>query len=50
MVIMNSSELDYEWSEVPDKYEIEISESQRLSDNTFNDTSYNETLTMQGKR
>lgn len=49
MVIMNGSEQEFEWSGVPDQYEIEISESQRFSEVNFNDTNSNQTLTIQGK-
>jgi hypothetical protein len=47
---MNSSEVDSEWSGVPDMYEIELSaESHRLSlESGFNDTNNNATLTVQG--
>lgn len=45
----SSSELDFESSGLPDNYEIEISESQQLLDITFNETSNNGTLTIQGK-
>lgn len=45
---MNSSEL--EWSSgLPDQYEVEITESHRLSDTSFNDTNNNVTLTVHGK-
>lgn len=47
---MNSSELDTDWSRQPDQYEVEITESHRLSDASFNDTNNNTTLTFQGKR
>lgn len=46
---MNSSELDSEWYGLPDNYEVEITESHRLSDVGFNDTNQNGTLTYQGK-
>ena len=44
--IMNSSELDSEW---PDNYEVEITESHRMSDSSFNETNNNGTLNFQGK-
>lgn len=42
--VMNSSALGFETSKVPDKYEIEILESQHLPDKNLNHTSYNGTL------
>jgi hypothetical protein len=42
--VMNSSALGFESSKVPDKYEIEISESQHLPDKNLNYTNYNGTL------
>lgn len=45
---MNSSELDIEWFG-PDQYEVEITESHRLVDASFNDTNNNATLTFQGE-
>jgi hypothetical protein len=44
---MNSSEFDSEWSALPDNYEVEITEGQKLTE-SFNDTNSNSTLTYQG--
>lgn len=46
---MNSSELDSEWSRLPDYYEVEMTERHLLPDVGFNETNQNETLTYQGK-
>lgn len=46
----SSSELETDWSRLPDQYEVEITESHRLSDASFNDTNNNATLTFQGER
>lgn len=47
--VMNLSDLDSVWSGAPDAYEVEITESHRLTDVNFNDTNNNATLTFQGK-
>lgn len=46
----SSSELETDWSRLPDQYEVEITESHRLSNASFNDTNNNATLTFQGER
>lgn len=46
---MNTSEVDSEWSGAPDMYEVEITESHRLSDANLNETNTNGTLTFQGE-
>lgn len=46
---MNFSELDSDWSGLPDNYEVEIKEGQRMSDVSFNETNNNGTLNFQGK-